>query len=183
MKLTHPFGEVDSRGRVFSGHASDEAVREAAAALAGAAHEAGYFGPAGLDSLLFRMPAEGGAPAREVLRPVVEWNARFTLGIVTVGIVRRALPALRAELGLEPGERRAFLFATDLPDGWESWQAICEARDEALQRVVPLWTQRDTTRPALVVGRDLAALRSLVHSSAAPSSGRLAAAPPPRQTR
>jgi len=179
------FGEVDSRGRVFSGHTADESIREAAAALAGAAREAGYFGPAGLDSFVYRRPGDGvgdaasdGAgdeagdeakEAREVLRPVVELNARFTLGVVAIGLVRRALPGLRRELGLEPGERRAFLVALDLPgSGVESgakdaasWDALCEARSPDVYRV-PLWNDGVATRPALLFGRDLDELRALL---------------------
>lgn len=105
-------GEVDSRGRVFTGHPEEEALREAAALLASAAGERGWYGPCGVDGFRFRHP-ESGAP---VLRPVVELNARFTAGLVVVGLVRRALPLLKERLGLAPGERMPFRFRLMDPD-------------------------------------------------------------------
>ncbi len=98
-------GEIDSRGRVFSGHRQDEALREAAGLLAGRAREAGYFGPCGLDGLVYR---EG---ERDRLRPVVELNARPTMGLVALGLLRRVLPRVRERLELTPGARRGFLLA------------------------------------------------------------------------
>ncbi|HKJ23362.1 MAG TPA: hypothetical protein VKB65_00970 [Myxococcota bacterium] len=109
-------GEVDSRGRVFSGHADEERLREAAALVGAAARERGYVGPCGLDAFTFVDPEDRGesesesADRRAVLRPVVELNARFTAGTVTVGLVRRVLPRLKRELGLAPGERLRFRF-------------------------------------------------------------------------
>ena len=116
-------GEIDSRGRVFSGGPWEESMREAAGAIAGQAQRAGYWGPCGIDGFSFHGP---GSPST-VLRPVVEFNARFTVGIVVVGLVRRALAQIKAPLGLEPGERRGFLFALDPPPGFAEWQALAEA--------------------------------------------------------
>jgi len=96
-------GQVDSRGRVFSGHADEEHLREAAVAVAVAARAAGYEGPCGVDAFTFADPES----RRETLRPVVELNARFTAGTVTVALVRGLLPRLRKDLGLGPGERLA----------------------------------------------------------------------------
>jgi len=98
-------GTLDNRGRVTSGLPEDERVREAAVELALAAREAGYHGPLGVDAFVFR--AEGGA---EVLRPVVELNARFTLGLVVLGLLRRALPRVRSALPAQPEQRRRFCF-------------------------------------------------------------------------
>ena len=48
--------------------------------------EYGFYGICGLDAFAFR--SSGGA---EVLRPVVEFNARFTVGTISIGLVERAL--------------------------------------------------------------------------------------------
>lgn len=142
-------GELDSRGRVFSGLAWEEELREAGAALARASAARGYRGPAGLDAFSFR-----DADGRERLRPIVEWNARFTTGTVVLGLVRRALPRAKARLSLGPGERRAFRFALDAPE--PRW-------DRAGQRLgVDGWLVRlgrfGGVSPALLFGRDREAL-------------------------
>ena len=122
-------GEIDSRGRVFSGDPADEAMREAAAALAQEARAAGYWGPCGLDGFEFRGPASenGEGETRLRLRPIVEFNARFTVGIVVLGLLRRALAQVGPRLGIEPGERRGFLFALDPPGNWPDWEAAASA--------------------------------------------------------
>ncbi|MGH0034924.1 MAG: hypothetical protein ACQGVK_07840 [Myxococcota bacterium] len=114
-------GGVDSRGRIFSESDFEEPCREAAAALAHAAAEAGLRGPCGVDALVFEWTDADDAPEpprqRRTLRPVVELNARFTAGLVSLGLVRRALPAVRGRIGLEPGVRRAFLLGLQPPPG------------------------------------------------------------------
>jgi hypothetical protein len=105
-------GFVDHRGRVTSGNRFDEALREAAVAVAQTAAAAGYHGPCGVDAFAFE--AE---PGRVELRPIVEFNARFTLGIIAIGLLRRALVEIRRELSLDPGGLRAFLFQLDAPSG------------------------------------------------------------------
>ena len=145
-------GEIDSRGRIFSGLRQDEALREAAGLLAVEARQAGFHGPAGLDALVYRETPE----AEPVLRPCVEWNARFTMGIVVLGLVRRLLPRLRSELDLGPGERRAFAFTLEAPPaGWES------AREAAGlgSLLVPLSCPGDSLEPALLFAADRARLR------------------------
>ena len=145
-------GEVDSNGRIFSGLPHDEALREAAALVAVEARQAGFHGPAGIDALVFLE----GPDAEPVLRPCVEWNARFTMGTVVLGLVRRLLPRLRSELDLGPGERRAFAFALDAPlAGWES------AREAAGtgSLLVPLSCPGDSLEPALLFTADRARLR------------------------
>jgi len=98
-------GQIDARGRVGSGSRYDEPVREAAASIARAAAEAGYVGPCGVDAFVFRDP-----DGVETLRPVVELNARFTLGTLVLAEIRRALPDVRETVGLAPGELRGFRF-------------------------------------------------------------------------
>lgn len=51
----------------------------------------GYRGPCGIDSFSFRGPN-----GRLILRPAVEFNARFTMGIVTIGILHRLLESREA---------------------------------------------------------------------------------------
>lgn len=74
-------------GQVRSGAPdSDEQELSAAASVLGAAAaQAGFYGVAGIDAFVFRA-ATGG----ELVRPVVELNARFTTGTVAVGLVRLA---------------------------------------------------------------------------------------------
>lgn len=110
-------GAIDWRGRVVSDRPEDEALREASADAARAAREAGYSGPLCVDAFVFRAP---GPAHREILRPLVEFNARFSVGIVALGLVRRALPWLREAQGLEPGTRKSFYVALDAPPGgWD----------------------------------------------------------------
>ncbi len=150
-------GEIDSRGRVFSGDPNEEALREAGALMAAAAASAGYRGVAGVDALSFRLPAEcdnRGDPSdrgRSLLRPVVELNARFTMGTVAVGLLRRALASVRATLALEPGERRAFWFGADAPRG--GWEAALAAAGSG-SMLVPLSRTGDPITPALLFTRD-----------------------------
>lgn len=58
--------------------ATVHALREGASAAANWLAHAGYTGPAGVDALAFTDPVDG----RSLLRPVVEINARFTLGLL-----------------------------------------------------------------------------------------------------
>ncbi len=142
-------GAVDSKGRVVSESPWDEALREAAVTVARAAADEGYRGPAGLDALSYR-----GFDGGERFRPLVEWNARFTLGTVAIGLVRQNLPQVKARFGLEPGGRCPFYFALDAPAaGWP------QSRDRLL--LVPLWESAEALRPALIFGADDDALLHL----------------------
>ncbi len=114
-------GFIDSKGRVTSGNRYDEALREAAVAVAQAAAAAGYHGPCGVDAFAFEWE-----PGRIELRPIVEFNARFTLGIIAIGLLRRALAEIRRKLSLDPGGLRAFLFQLDAPSG--GWPEPADAQ-------------------------------------------------------
>jgi hypothetical protein len=145
-------GFVDSRGRVTSGNRYDEALREAAVAVAQAAIAEGYHGPCGVDAFAFE--AE---PGRVELRPVVEFNARFTFGTVVIGLLRRALPQVRQALSLDPGGLRAFLFRLDAPPG--GWPEPTDAQGALL---IPLSAEDPTAvvriEPGLLLADDREAL-------------------------
>ena len=105
------------------------------------------------------MPPTSTGPAARILRPIVEFNARFTLGTVAIGLIRRNLGRLHRELALSPGERRAFLFALDTPGLESSWEALAKSLpDQSL--CLPLAPPSSTTRPGLIFCDSLDALRS-----------------------
>jgi hypothetical protein len=163
-------GSIDSRGRVASGSRYDEALREAAVAVAQAAAAAGYHGPCGVDAFVFE--AE---PGRIELRSIVEFNARFTLGIIAIGLLRRALAEIRRELSLEPGGLREFLFRLDAPPG--GWPQRDDAQGAML---IPLRADDPAAaariEPGLLIADDRDALDRVLaigRASEAVSSDRL----------
>jgi hypothetical protein len=79
-------GLVDDEGRITSGSPWDDELREAAEDVARLAASLGYFGPLGVDGFAFLGPED-----EEILRPVVEVNARFTMGIAAAGLLGHAL--------------------------------------------------------------------------------------------
>lgn len=90
-----------------------------------AASEAGYRGPCGLDAFVYR-----DAAGQEAFRPVVELNARFTVGQVALAELRRTMPLLRERLGLAPGVLCAFHFGlAPPPAGWPA------EREDLVRRV------------------------------------------------
>ncbi len=145
-------GELDSRGRIFSGHHEDENLRAQAASIANRAREAGYFGPCGVDAFVYR------EADRERLRPAVEFNARPTMGLVTLGLLRRARPQLRAELALGPGDRGAFLFAM-LPASEIANRIVEQAGAHARSIRLTGCDEDGAPRPVLFFSHDLAPLR------------------------
>lgn len=147
-------GEIDSRGRVFSGAPEDEAMRTAAAAIAVRARDAGYHGPCGLDGFVFRLADHPDAAPRDVLRPIVELNARFTAGTVVVGLIRRALHRVKQSLSISPSERIAFLFCLECPDAWTSWESFRDALGERVL-LLPLGPESDERGPALLFSPSL----------------------------
>lgn len=154
-------GEVDSRGRVFSGDREDESMRADAAAIASRARSRGYFGVCGVDSFRYREPSESSGTRVERMRGAVEFNARTTMGVVTIGLVRRALPLVRDALALTPGDRRGFALTYHDPED-RQWRGRLEASlgDDAV--VLDLSTGNDPgdLRPVLVFTRDLDTLRA-----------------------
>ncbi len=81
-------GILGSDGACDSGSPFDGALRSAALRLGAAAADAGFFGACGVDAFTFAGP--GG---EETLRPVVELNARFTMGTIALGLLQRAREA------------------------------------------------------------------------------------------
>ncbi len=147
-------GELDSRGRVFSGHREDENLRAQAASIAERAREAGFFGPCGVDAFVYR------ETDRERLRPAVEFNARPTMGLVTLGLLRRARPQRPAELALEPGDRGAFLFAMLPAIASEIASRIVEEAGPHAHSIGLARCDEDTApTPVLFFSHDLASLR------------------------
>lgn len=150
-------GEVDNRGRVFSGDREDESLRADAAAVALRAQDEGFFGVCGVDAFRYR------ERDRERLRGLVELNARPTMGLVTIGLVQRALAQVREPLELTPGARRAFLLTIlDPAANVEQTAAdLCGAAGRDA-RAFPLAAPGDAgaARPLLVFARSLAPLRA-----------------------
>jgi hypothetical protein len=157
-------GLVDSRGRVTSGNRYDEAVREAAVAVAQHAAVAGYRGPCGVDAFAFEVES-----GRVALRAAVEFNARFTLGTVAIGLLRRALPGLGPERFPRPGELRAFRFQLDAPsEGWP------EFSDANAVLSIPLGDPEGDAEPALLIADDRATMDlHLTSGRASHPTGRL----------
>ena len=140
-------GTFDRKGRATSGHAEDEALREAAARVGVAAAEAGLRGPCGVDGFAFRGP-----DGREEFRPVCELNARYTAGTVALGMLRRHLAALKDDLALILEERGWWHFAP-LPPG-AGWP---EPRPGERVRI-PLDPGAGAAGPALCAARDASTL-------------------------
>lgn len=135
-------GAVDHRARVVSERREDDALIEAALLIANAAHARGFYGPCGVDAFRFE-----GASGEE-LHPAVEFNARFTMGTVLVGLLRRARARVAAQLEPTPGGRHHFFFGLDAPTG--GWPEV----DDSALLLLPLWGPRETLRPALALARD-----------------------------
>jgi hypothetical protein len=80
------------------------------------------------------------------------------MGLVTLGLLRRARPQLRAELALEPGERGAFLFAM-LPASEIASRIVEEAGSDAHSISLTRRDEDAAPVPVLFFSRDLAPLR------------------------
>lgn len=147
-------GEVDSRGRVFSGHRQDEALRAEAAQVAGQAVDQGFSGPCGVDAFEYLV---GDRPR---MRGAVEFNARPTMGLVAIGLVRRALPRVREGLSLEPGGRKGFLLLLldrSAPETLAELLSGCSPDARALDLSAPHETEGP--RPVLVFDHERERLR------------------------
>lgn len=153
-------GEVDHRGRIFSGDAADEALRGDAVAIANAARAKGFFGPCGVDAFHYLEPMPPGDPV-ERLRGAVEFNARPTMGLVTIGLVKRAFSRARKRLGLQPGERHGFALSYRAPNdkGWRARVYEHVGNDAVIFDLAEASLPGDP-RASLVFSRDPASIRS-----------------------
>ncbi|MFT5444308.1 MAG: hypothetical protein ACI8W3_003363, partial [Myxococcota bacterium] len=160
--------EFDSRGRVFSGSIHEEEIRETAAIASQHAFAEGFYGPCGIDAFSAEI-ADAQGVTQEVFRPIVEFNARFTMGTITIGLLRRALEQVKEPLALEPGERRAFYFGLDAPDGgWEANAANVGERHV----FIPLWHPDDALKPGILFAETASALDPVVAAAKTPKSKR-----------
>jgi hypothetical protein len=110
-----------------------------------AAARRGFSGPCGVDAFVFRGP-EGAA----ILRPVVELNARYTVGTVVIGLLKRHREQIAAGLGLDSGERARFAFGLAPPDG--GWPEIARSDVMRLPLAAPdagLFAFREGALPEL----------------------------------
>ena len=170
MYLGHR-AEIDSRGRVFSGIHHEEVLREAATITSKRAFAEGFHGCCGIDAFSFELPDSDGTK-QQILRPLVEFNARFTMGTIVIGLVRRALDNLKTSLDLEPGQRRAFYFGLDAPAaGWS--HAYEQVQGPKL--LIPLWHPDDEVKPALLFAESRAALDVAVANAHPPNRKRVGA--------
>ncbi len=78
-------GRIDGKGNVTSGSTFDDELRDTALKIGKEAAAQGFYGACGIDAFVFEGP--DGEP---VLRPLVELNARWTGGVVVIGLLRRA---------------------------------------------------------------------------------------------
>ncbi|MEE3330219.1 MAG: hypothetical protein VX246_05060, partial [Myxococcota bacterium] len=154
-------GEIDSRGRIYSHSAFDDDVRAAAAEIATAALAQGFRGPCGVDAFVYE--SDGGPE----LRPVCEFNARFTMGIVALGALRRARADIKAALEMTPGDRAGFVFAASHRPGWSSARATLEEADPGPHYWAPLATTLDIDPehgPGLLATRNPDGLRGAANA-------------------
>ncbi len=149
-------GELDVDGGVYSGDPEDDRLRAGAADIARMASDRGFFGACGVDAFRYRT----GEGDREAWRGAVEFNARPTMGLVTYGLLRRALPHLPGPLAAPGRAPLAFLF-TLLDERADGQRAAILERSGQDAHVIEL-AARPTPgepRPLLIFGRDRKALR------------------------
>ena len=115
-----------------------------------------------MDAFRFETPDGGTA-----LRAPVELNARFTVGTVVVGLLRRHLAEVTSRLGLAPGERRAFSFLLDT-------EAPARIPPDAI--FLPLGDTEARRGPGLLIARDEALLEDVLARGDAVLEGKLAGA-------
>lgn len=156
--------EIDSRGRVFCAGEHDEAMRETAVIAANHAYREGYYGPCGTDGFTMLISDVNGK-LNETLRPLVEFNARFTMGTIAIGLVRLALDLVKETIDLNPGDRRAFYFGLDAPEGgWDTNFAGIEGKKAMISLAYPL----DEIKPAILFAESGEALDAVVAAARRP---------------
>ena len=157
-------GEIDNRGRVYSRSIHDDDVRAAAAEIASEAVALGFRGPCGIDAFSYATQDEDGRP-HNALRPVVEFNARFTMGIVALGALRRARTEIKEALSVSPGERIGFIFATSNRKGWNAARAELKRASAGAVHWSPVATALPLdaeSGPAILAAREPDALSAVI---------------------
>ena len=142
-------GVVNEAGEIRTGGPHDEALRGAAEAVGLAASSSGYVGPCGVDSFTFQ-----DADGKEWLRPVVEFNARFTTSTVMLELLGRALGNVRVQAMCSRGPV-AFCFLMDAPP-----ECLDAGRDDLW--VIPLGERGGSGVPALFLASSEKALDPIV---------------------
>ncbi|MEM7676142.1 MAG: DUF455 family protein, partial [Myxococcota bacterium] len=90
----------------------------------------GHRGPAGIDAMVYRPPGTADAPAKWVLQPIVEINARRTMGHIALALRRRVAPGRFAVWLHRP--RRSH--DAKLVDEWPSIETTGSGRRPQLSR-------------------------------------------------
>ena len=149
-------GKLDVEGSVWSGDPEDDCLRAGAAEIARMASDRGFFGACGVDAFRYRT----GDGEREAWRGAVEFNARPTMGLVTYGLLRRALPHLPGPLAASDRAPLAFLF-TILDEHADDQRTAILERSGQDAHAIELAARRipGEPRPLLFFGRDRKALR------------------------
>lgn len=150
-------GEIDAAGRVHSGDPEDDRLRAGALEVARSAGERGFFGACGVDAFRYRM----GNGGRERWRGAVEFNARPTMGLVTYGLIRRALPRLQGPLAARGDAPLAFLFTLLDEHVDAAPEAVLEHAGPDTQAIdLAARPAAGEPRPFLFLGRDRDRLRA-----------------------
>ena len=151
-------GELDSQDAITSGDPEDDRLRRGARAVAERAAARGFVGACGVDAFRYR----GGD--RSGWRGAVEFNARPTMGLVSYGLVRRALPRLRGVFSSRAKTARGFLF-TLLDGGSEAGTdsqrdaILAGSGEEAFAIELAPRRTHGEPRPLLFFARDRKSLR------------------------
>lgn len=162
-------GEIDGNGRITSGDPEDARLRAGAMAVAERAAARGFFGPCGVDAFRYREGDDDG------WRGAVEFNPRPTMGLVTFGLLRRALAGSQSVPVPVPGRGLGFLFGLLGAAGGASEVTAGGANDPATEilrragsgaRMLDLTPERadDEPRAVLYLGPDRTALREAYRS-------------------
>ena len=133
-------GRILPNGDIVADTPYDTQLLATSLQLVQAAHSAGYWGPCGVDAFVF----EDGDHV--VFRPAVELNARFTLGTIALGLVRRARHLGNAANSDAAGG--VFYFGLNPPGS--GWPAVSDNNPHV--RMLPLWSQQDRCGPGILFG-------------------------------
>jgi hypothetical protein len=126
-------GVLTRDGAIRAGTGWDSVATGAGSWIAESAGNRGFTGPCGIDGFSFRSPRER---AEIELRPVCEFNARFTMGTVTVGVIERLRQEGRFDRLLTANGSAAFLLRLGPPG--EIWPQDGRFGEVELIRLDPI---------------------------------------------